>query len=338
MLLAVLSLTAYAQDCEASRDVLLIGVENSPPFAMEVDGDWKGISVDLWEHIAEQQGWQYTYVSGEFQAMLKDVSSCKLDLVLPGITITPEREATMDFSHTYMVEDVAIATNMAKSGWIVAKEVIWSLTKPMGILLLALTFAGAIYWALESDKRKMNFRGYFDSNYWAMTTMVTVGYGDEAPKAYMGRTFAMFWMFVSLFISATINAQVMGAFNNISWVPEINDISDLKGRKIITVVDSFSDKLLNENQVPHETAATEDEMLKIFTAKKSKVDFAVYDRSILEYNLNEDVTILERGLYDQHLGLAIRPNLGLLEEVNLGVLSSVNTNWWKTTVFEYTNQ
>lgn len=336
MLLAVLSL-AYAQDCDISRDVLLVGVENSPPFAIKVDGGWEGISVDLWERIADQNNWQYQYVSGEFQTMLKDVSNCKLDVVLPGITITPEREAGMDFSHTYMVEDVAVATNMTKNGWIVAKEIIWTLTKPMGLLLLALTFAGTIYWFLETDKRKLNLRGYFDSNYWAMTTMVTVGYGDEAPKAFTGRIFAMFWMFVSLFIAATINAQVMGAFSNISWIPDINDISDLKDRKVITVADSFSDKLLNANQIPHLAVATEQEMLDIFTAKKSEVDFAVYDRSILEYNLGNNISILERGLYDQHLGLAIRPNSSILEEINLSVLSNVNTNWWETTVFEYTN-
>lgn len=336
MLLALLSLTSYAQNCETSREVLLVGVENTPPFAMDIDGDWRGISVELWESIATQNNWKYEYVPGEFQNMLKAVSNCELDVVLPAITVTAEREAYMDFSHTYLVEDVAIATNLGKTNWVVTQEVLWSLTKPMGLLLLALTFAGAVYWILEADKRKLNLRGYFDSNYWAMTTMVTVGYGDEVPKAYMGRTFAMFWMFVSLFISATINAQVMGAFNNVSWIPEIDDISDLKGHEVITVVDSFSDKLLDSNQIPHEVAVSEDQMFELFSAKKSKIDFAVYDRSILEYNLNKNTTILERGIYDQHLGFAVRPNFELLEEINLGVLSITNTNWWKTIVFEYT--
>lgn len=338
MLLFKLALVAQAQDCNTSRDVLLVGVEHTPPFAMNVDGDWQGISVDLWERIADQYDWQYQYVPGEFQNMLKATSNCELDVVLPAITITPEREKLLDFSASYLVEEVAIATNLGKSGWTVTKEVLWSLTKPICLLLVALTFAGTVYWILETDKRKLNLRGYFDSNYWAMTTMVTVGYGDEAPKAYLGRTFAMFWMFVSLFISATINAQVLGAFNNVSWIPEIDDVSDLKGHEVITVADSFSDKLLNSNQIPHRVVASEEQMFELFSDKKSKIDFVVYDRSILKYNLDADITILERGIYDQHLGLAVRPNFELLEEINLGVLSTINTNWWKTTVFEYTHK
>lgn len=335
-LIAAMSMRAFARDCDTSEDVLLVGVEKSAPFAMydPESKSWSGLSVELWEKIAQDNNWQFRYVESEFHQILNDVSNCELDVGLPGITITADREAVMDFSHPYLIEDVAVATSAFKDYWTVSCSVFMHLLQPMTLLFMVLVTIGWLYAILEK-RSGSSWKDFFDSVYWAMTTLVTVGYGDEAPKNTIGRIFAMGWMFSALFILASINAQVMGAFQAISWKPEINQLSDLEGKKVLTVKDSYSDHMLNMAHVQHEVADTEAEMFLAF--ENREFEYLVYDRSILSFHLTTG-SILDTNFHEQYLGFALRNNFPQKEELNRSLLLHTDSRWWSMTVFTYHNR
>ena len=53
---------AAAQQSEEDRDVLLVGTKEAPPFAMKsANGRWSGISIELWEEVAEVLGLHFEY-------------------------------------------------------------------------------------------------------------------------------------------------------------------------------------------------------------------------------------------------------------------------------------
>lgn len=326
-MLMLISLAALA------AEPFVVGVEHSPPFAIQENGQWTGISVDLWDTIAKQNHWEYSLVEYPFSELLTGVQNSELDIVLPAVTVTAKRESKMDFSHTYLVEDIAVATNVVNGPLDIGYQIFSRLIGPLTVLMTVLGIAGVFYFLTE--KLRSGARGMFDSIYWALTTMVTVGYGDEAPKSIPGRVFAMFWMFTALFIFASINAQVLGVFAAITWTPQIDDLSDLRGKTVVTVRDSFADELLTQKQVKHTTVTTETEMIAQLNAEKG---FAVYDRHILlAFTKSEPkIQVLPSSFYAQHLAFAVKPDFMHLEQLNTSLLSTIDTPWWKSTVFKYT--
>lgn len=317
----------------ASATPLQVGVEHSPPFAIKQGSEWSGISVDLWDKVAAENHWEYEFVEQPFNELLSGVQDSTLDVVLPAVTVTAKRESKMDFSHTYLVEDIAVATNVTNGPLAIGYQIFQRLIGPLSVLMTVLGIAGVFYFLTE--KIQHGTRGMFDSVYWALTTMVTVGYGDEAPKSIPGRIFAMFWMFTALFIFASINAQVLGVFAAITWTPQIQDLSNLRGKTVVTVRGSFADELLTQREVRHTTVSNETEMITQLSTQKG---FAVYDRHILlAFTKSEpDIQVLPGNFYAQHLAFAVSPDFMHLEQLNISLLSTVDSPWWKSTVFKYT--
>jgi polar amino acid transport system substrate-binding protein len=75
-LFAAASMSARAgtapQDAAATGE-LVVKTKDAPPFAMKREqGDWKGISIDLWRHVADKLKLQYRIVEAESVASLLD--------------------------------------------------------------------------------------------------------------------------------------------------------------------------------------------------------------------------------------------------------------------------
>lgn len=71
------------------------------PFMFEEDGEWTGFEIELWEAIAEENGWEYEYNTMNFSGIITALQTGRVDGAIAAITITSEREETMDFSHAY---------------------------------------------------------------------------------------------------------------------------------------------------------------------------------------------------------------------------------------------
>ena len=69
------------------------------PFAMMRKGQLVGFSVELWKEVARELGRDYEFeVATSFGDMLQRVAAAKADGAIANITITSEREKTLDFS------------------------------------------------------------------------------------------------------------------------------------------------------------------------------------------------------------------------------------------------
>lgn len=72
------------------------------------------------------------------------------------------------------------------------------------VVLLSFIF-GILMWFLDSHTNSEQFsqeffRGSLDGVWWAFVTMVTVGYGDKAPRFLLARIVAVIWMFLSVIV------------------------------------------------------------------------------------------------------------------------------------------
>lgn len=72
------------------------------PFSMEVDGKYKGIDVELLDAISKEEGFKYNLKPMDFSGIIPGLVSGQLDGAIAGITITDERQKTVDFSDPYI--------------------------------------------------------------------------------------------------------------------------------------------------------------------------------------------------------------------------------------------
>lgn len=73
-----------------------------PPYEMTNDaGEFEGIDVELAQAIAAKLGLELQIDDMDFDAALLAAQNGKSDMVMAGVSITPERQSVMDFSDTY---------------------------------------------------------------------------------------------------------------------------------------------------------------------------------------------------------------------------------------------
>jgi len=93
-------LLAFATTTQAER--LTIAIPSGfVPFMFEEDDEWTGFEIELWEAIAEENDWEYEYNTMNFSGIITALQTGRVDGAIAAITITSEREETMDFSHAY---------------------------------------------------------------------------------------------------------------------------------------------------------------------------------------------------------------------------------------------
>ena len=73
-----------------------------PPYEMTTDaGTIEGIDIDTAQAIADKLGLELQVDNMEFDSSLLSVQQGKADIVMAGVTVTPERQNVMDFSDSY---------------------------------------------------------------------------------------------------------------------------------------------------------------------------------------------------------------------------------------------
>ena len=82
-----------------------------PPFVLRSDdGQWGGLSIELWKQIAaELKIFEFREYDYDPAGLLDAVERRKIDVAVAAIPVTHEGEARFDFSHPYFAADLGIA-------------------------------------------------------------------------------------------------------------------------------------------------------------------------------------------------------------------------------------
>src|SRR5690606_29803217 len=136
--LASLLLTLDDRPASAQQDAatpspareLAIGTKQAPPFAIkDPTGTWSGISIDLWQRIAEQTGYKYRLVEEPtVDALIDGTAASTYDAAVAALTITGARAEIIDFSQPFYRTGLGIAVSLTGSArWMVIVNTILSL-------------------------------------------------------------------------------------------------------------------------------------------------------------------------------------------------------------------
>lgn len=107
--------TLLLAGCGKSQDVLVVGTNASfAPFEYVggPNGDEiKGFDIDLAKQIAEDAGKTLKIENMNFDSLIVALNSGKIDFIASGMTITPERQASVDFSEPYYEATQVVLVN-----------------------------------------------------------------------------------------------------------------------------------------------------------------------------------------------------------------------------------
>jgi ABC-type amino acid transport substrate-binding protein len=89
-----------------------------PPFEMIEDGEIVGFDVDLVEEIADRLDLEVEWVDTPFDTIFTQQAAGDFDLIISGITITEDRQQTIDFSDPYFesIQSLVVTTDSDITG------------------------------------------------------------------------------------------------------------------------------------------------------------------------------------------------------------------------------
>ena len=95
-----------------AQQILKVGTEPSfPPFEMQAeDGKgFAGFDIDLFKAIGKESGLKIQFQGMPFDGLIPALQSKNIDAAISGMTISPERAQTVDFTRPYFQSGLAIA-------------------------------------------------------------------------------------------------------------------------------------------------------------------------------------------------------------------------------------
>lgn len=336
--LMVCSVVAQAQS-------LRVGVRPVPPFAMEDgEGGWTGISVELWQRIADEQGWQMEWITLDSAAeQIEGLTAGSIDVAVGALSMTSERETVMDFSFPFYTSNLAIATPTKSGGWF---SVIRQLLSPaflrsIGVLILLLLAVGALLWLVEKKRNPAQFGGSVAEGigsgfWWSAVTMTTVGYGDKAPITITGRILATIWMFASIITISGFTAAIASSITVQRLGTVVHDVSDLNRVRVITVGGSTGEQFLRKRGIRPVLVATANDGLALL--RGGSADALVYDEPLLRYLLKDagpGIEILSQSIEPQYYAFGLKPGFAQSELLNRAVLADTDDSEWQAILERY---
>ena len=193
-------------------------------------------------------------------------------------------------------------------------------------ILAILLFAAHVIWFCERDKNigisRSYVRGIFESLWWATVTVTTVGYGDKAPVSYVGRSFAMVWMFTGILFISLFTASITSSMTLNQIKDRIRGPQDLPLKMVGTVQGTTSEDYLHNIHAIPVLFPHIDDALAAF--KRGEIEAVVYDQPILKYyeiTKGKGTSKVIGNIFDkQQYGIALPENSSMREPLNQAIL------------------
>lgn len=323
----------------------VIGTKQAPPFAIkDPAGTWSGISIDLWQRIAEKEGYKYRLVEEPtVDALIDGTADSTYDGAVAALTITGARAEIIDFSQPFYRTGLGIAVSLTGSArWMVIVNTILSLgfLQAVGALVGLALLVGILIWLFER-RRNEHFgggaRGIGASIWWSAEAMTQASTGVRAPITLAGRALAVLWMAVSIIAIAVFTAGVTSALTTRAIQGLVSNADDLAAVRVGAVSDSSTVDYLTSQRIQYRGFVTPDDGLKAL--KEGRIDAFVYDKPLLAWIVLQDYSssmeVLDVVFDPQNYGIALPPGSPLRKQIDVALLEAVQSDWWKQTLFRY---
>jgi len=338
---------AFSQADGSTSPKLLVGVVVAPPAYIKMtDNRWEGLSVELWQAVAQRMGAPFEFREfSSFEAVLDALGKKEID-VIPAVSVQDRYEAVMDFSQSYLKSGLSIAVPAegVDYRWMNVIKSIFSpqILKAIALLFLLSLIVGIVVWSFEKRRNSEMFgdgsvKGIGHGIWWAMVTMTTVGYGDKAPKTMGGRISAIIWMIFSIVFIASFTAAITTQLTLTELRGKVHGFNDLYHARVGCISGSEGFAFLAKKGV---AVIAFDSIQKGLSAVESKrIDAFVQDVKILQYLIKTEFPGRMQvigGTFDEYfVSIALQRNSPLRKSINQALLKFMKTESWNELLNRY---
>ena len=299
-LLAFTALQAQAtKEISSEATKLRVIIKKAEPFVILSEKEPTGYSIDLWKAAAQLINLPYQFTTTDtVEGLISSLADKKTDVAVAALSITSEREAKIDFSHSIYNSGLGLMVRSEPSGgWLLDFLKQSKILYLAGLMVLGFLLAAHVIWVIHRDKEtehfpKTYFHGITEAIWWAGSVFLGGTCDDKKVKGVAGRAFSLFWVLVGLVFVSYLTATLASAMTISKINSQIRELGDLKGREIATVEKSeASGFLASRNMTP---VLCPDINSAIEALKSGKVRAVFYDTPILRYQtgLHKDDNLL----------------------------------------------
>ncbi len=334
-----------------SGGTLTVAARALPPFVIYSNGAYSGFEVELIKLLAADLGMEARiYTVDTVAKQIDDIRRGIADVGLGGTSVTSHREHDVDFTVPVLDSGLSILTTAGESRGIADRIAAFSraiassdLPWLLAVFAVAVLVAAHLIWLLERrhnpDFAEPYRKGIWDSFYWSVVTMSTVGYGDKVARGNRGRVLALFWIALGTLVFASFTAAIASSLAVSELRSGISGPADLSGRRVATVKHSAGETFLPSIGVGSVIVDDVNETYELLD--NGDVEAVVYDAPVLRYyaahRAGGDVitvgSVFQRVRYGVMVGegnaeLRERLNLALLELVESGIYDRLHDGWF----------
>lgn len=335
----------------APGGVLRIAVRELPPFVIYESRSYGGFEIELAGLLGTQLGSEIElYAVDTVAKQIDDVRRGVADVAMGGVAITQSREEEVDFSLPLLNAGLTIlVASDSEQGLfpqiraffttIANSDLPWLLI----VFGLAVLVAAHLIWLSERrdnpDFAEGYGKGIWDSFYWSVVTMSTVGYGDKVARGNTGRVLALIWIATGTLVFATFTAAIASALAVEEIRGDIAGPSDLPGNRVATVSGSAGQPFLSSLGLGSVLVDDVEEAYDLLEG--GDVDAVVFDAPVLHFHatrqgagavatVGPDFETVQYGVVVAHDESDLREdiNLALLEIIESGAYAQLHDKWF----------
>jgi polar amino acid transport system substrate-binding protein len=309
---------------------LRVVTKSLPPFVITGGSTPQGFSMDLLDKLAARLNFTYELqVVDSVADQLERVRNGEADLAIAGISMTSERERTVDFTYPMFHSGLQILTSTTEDAEVSGTSLFQTVWPLLAQLLLLLVVVAHLVWLVRSRRDESFPRGYLrgvgEGLWFASESMATVGYGESRPRTLWGHLAAVFWMFLAIFIVANLTGSISADLVGQQIQGTINGPDDLPGKRVGTVARTTSAEYLESRDLTVVEAGSIEEMFDLLN--RGQVDAVVMDSPVLRYYAADAGAGLVRLVGPvfslQDYGIALPTGSPLREEINRALLEMI---------------
>ncbi len=342
---------APSADEDAPGGSLTVAARALPPFVNYDNRTYSGFEVELVRLVAAKLGMEVEIYAVDTTAkQIDDINRGVARVGLGGVAITESREEVVDFSLPVLDTGLTILVPNDSSRGVVDRiaaffDAIASSDLPWLLVVfgVAVLVAAHLIWLLER-RHNPDFaipyrRGIWDSFYWSVVTMSTVGYGDKVARGTRGRVLALVWIGLGTLVFASFTAAIASSLAVNELRSEISGPSDLTDKRVATATHSAAETYLPSIGVGPVLVDNIDDAYPLLL--EGEVDAVVFDAPVLQFHAAREgggeVTTVGSDFQRVQYGFMLDPsdaelresiNLALLDLIESGIYQRLHDTWF----------
>lgn len=332
----------------AAGKKLVVGIAHDPPYTFKNEqGEWVGITVDLWRQIAGDLKLDYSLKEMTQEEVLNSLQDGSIDLSADAVIITSGREQRFEFTVPIASTRVAVATlyETEDHPWLAALKIFfsWGTLKIIAILLFILLLLGLIFWRIERKSNPEHFgegliRGLGSGIYWVGSTMTSGVCFGVSLKSISGRVLGLLWMLICALALSAFIASLSSSLMTQHLSETKYSVDKLRRMRLGTEAGSVPHSIVEK--IGSRTTfikGGEEEVLKALVSKK--IDGFLYDEATLHYYAEGKY----RGIISVHpttlkeivIAYGMPRNSPLRKPINISLLKLINEPVWESILNRY---